>query len=282
MKIFDAQVHTWLGQHEPKFPWDADQVKGPFESMPVHPAECVIADMDREAVDVAALVVPTLYGTDNRYAIEAATTFPGRFGVVGRIDTRLPNHRRRLQTLMAEPTMIAIRLTDQSASGWSAGGELAQMIEAADELDVPVCARPGPSNLKVLTEVARRHPSLRLVVDHLGLEAPPISVPVAGPDPFRLLPELLALARFPNIYVKMSGAPALSNTRYPFNDIWPALRQVVTRFGPDRVMWGSDYNRTKDLHTYREAIDYINAVEGFDAKTIKCLYSETFCKVFGW
>jgi predicted TIM-barrel fold metal-dependent hydrolase len=89
--------------------------------------------------------------------------------------------------------------------------------------------------------IAERYPGLTLIVDHLGLRQPPMDE--REPEPFARLPELLALARYPNIAVKLCGLPSLSKQSYPYPDSAQALRQIVDAFGAGRLMWASDSSR---------------------------------------
>ena len=66
------------------------------------------------------------------------------------------------------------------------------------------------------------------------ISQPPLMTP--DPEAFQRLPELLALARYPNVAAKISAVPALSRQKYPFADLWPCLHRVVDEFGPDRLM----------------------------------------------
>ena len=54
---------------------------------------------------------------------------------------------------------------------------------------------------------------------------------------------MLALARFPNVAVKMSGAPSYSSQPYPYKNIHGYLRQIFEAFGPERSFWGTDITR---------------------------------------
>jgi L-fuconolactonase len=71
-----------------------------------------------------------------------------------------------------------------------------------------------------LTAVAEAHPDLTIIVDHLGVSSP--SAMYRNPDSWKELPEMFALANFPNVAVKMSGA--LSHAPYPDPDLWPHLQ----------------------------------------------------------
>lgn len=99
--------------------------------------------------------------------------------------------------------------------------------------------------------VARSNPDLQLIVDHLGIAQPHGAQELAG-DPFARLDELLSLAQYPNVAVKVSRVPTLSREAYPYADMWPHLHKVLDAFGPEHVMWGSDFSRTRPLaHVFR-------------------------------
>jgi predicted TIM-barrel fold metal-dependent hydrolase len=89
--------------------------------------------------------------------------------------------------------------------------------------------------------IAERHPGLKLHIDHLGR----VGGGRAGADDaaFADLPEMLALAKLPNVAVKMSGAPSYSSQPYPYRNIHGYLKQIFEAFGPDRCFWGTDITR---------------------------------------
>jgi amidohydrolase family protein len=66
------------------------------------------------------------------------------------------------------------------------------------------------SYLPALGQIAQRHPKLRLLIDHMAV------VPNAkDAAAFATLPELIALAKYPNVAVKASGAPAYRASLIP-------------------------------------------------------------------
>ncbi len=91
--------------------------------------------------------------------------------------------------------------------------------------------------------VIQNHPGLTVVIDHLGLAQSPVSPRWSAS--WEKLPNLLALAKYPNVHVKFCGAPTLSKEKFPYNDVWPFLHQIVNAFTPDRLFWGSDYTRMR-------------------------------------
>jgi L-fuconolactonase len=57
------------------------------------------------------------------------------------------------------------------------------------------------------------------------------------------LDEVLALAEYPNVALKMCGPAGLSEEGYPFADVWPNVERLLEAFGVDRVGWASDIGR---------------------------------------
>ncbi len=53
----------------------------------------------------------------------------------------------------------------------------------------------------------------------------------------------LALAKYPNVAIKATGAPSYSSEAYPFRNLHTRLRQIYDAFGPARMFWGTDITR---------------------------------------
>jgi predicted TIM-barrel fold metal-dependent hydrolase len=91
-----------------------------------------------------------------------------------------------------------------------------------------------------------------IVVDHLGL-LQPMHPPVPA-DVWAELPKLLALAQYPNVRVKVSGACTMSHQPFPYDDIWDNVLRVIDSFGLERCMWGTDWTRTIQMLTYEQGV----------------------------
>ena len=57
------------------------------------------------------------------------------------------------------------------------------------------------------------------------------------------MPELLKLAKYPNVAVKATGAPGYSSEPYPFPKMHAYLKQIYDAFGPSRMFWGTDITK---------------------------------------
>src|SRR4029077_11252662 len=91
----------------------------------------------------------------------------------------------------------------------------------------------APSSVRPRAPSAERHPGLKLIVDHYG-----------RPDAaWTNLPDVVALARFPNIALKATGAPSYSSEPYPYRNIHGNIRRLYDAYGPARMFWGTDITR---------------------------------------
>ena len=287
MRIIDAQFHCWESESA-QWPWDPEFGKPgtPMAASRAHyahapfPATALLATMDEVGVDAGIFVLPSIYGTDNRYALAVAATSPRRLAAIGKIDERVPGFAERLQTWRDQPGMLGVRIiVGKKERHRLESAEMIRLLSAAAKHAVPVCLYPYGC-LPDVIGIADRHPQLQIVIDHLGLAAPP-PIPAEG-DAFADLPLLIELARRPNVAIKVSGVPALSSQKYPFADLWPHLHRILDAYGLDRTMWGSDFTRVAELHTYREALDYIRKSSELSETDKEKLFGTTLPKVFRW
>ena len=246
MLIVDSQVHIW-GADSPERPWPAGRAAQAQRPTPLGAGELLQA-MDEAGVARVIIVPPSWEGDRNDLALEAAEKYPERFAVMGRFPVERETEASQLMNWRDQPGMLGVRLTlhREPWDGWFKDGRLDWFWPAAERAGFPVMAYV-PGLVKLFEAVARRHPALRLIVDHLAL-------PLGEKDvaAFAHLDELLALARYPNVAVKVSALPCYTSERYPFPGLHGHIRRVYDAFGPRRMLWGTDYSRLPC--SYREAI----------------------------
>ncbi|HEY0318409.1 MAG TPA: amidohydrolase family protein [Solirubrobacterales bacterium] len=151
-----------------------------------------------------------------------------------------------MRELRARPGLLGIRLlpgidyAEEHNLALLTDGHWDSVLLAAQRHEVPVVFFI-PLQLRHIHPIARRFPELRIVIDHCGMPAPPTAPPLD--DLLETLPELLALAEYPHVAVKLTGLPVLQPDPYPFAAIWPTLHRMIEAFGPERLLWGSDVHR---------------------------------------
>ncbi len=108
----------------------------------------------------------------------------------------------------------------------------------------------APGNMTKFGPIAERHPGLPLIIDHMSLTAE-----IAAEGRIKeAIDEIVPLAKYPNVSVKVSSAPNFSKEAYPFRDMTEHLKRCFDAFGPRRCYWGTDLTNSMPKATYRQRI----------------------------
>lgn len=256
MLIIDSQVHIWRAE-TPDRPWfsPAAHLPNPFGY------QDLLRLMKDAGVGRAVLVPPGWEGGRSDFALEAAAKYPDRFIVMGRIAVEKPEQAALLPRWKEQAGMVGIRLAFQKkhAQGWLSDGTADWFWPEAERFDIPLMVF-APGQHDRLHEIARAHPRLRIIVDHMGLNREKDAPAAAAIE--RLIP----LADCPNVAVKVTSVPFYSTEPYPYRNLHDALRRLIAAFGPERAFWGTDITRIWSLCTYKqcvmlftEALDFLTA-----------------------
>ena len=275
MLTIDAQVHAYERDH-PGRPWAA-VLHGPPE---VTGADLVAA-MDAVGVDGAVLVSAfTMYRYDASYAMDVYAAHPGRFALVKPVEPTDPGVGETIADWAKTKGAVAVRImmrgdvaTDPADPG------LNRVLAAAGRHNLPVNLL-AYGRLPQAAEMAARNPDTRLVIDHLGIPQP--FEPPAPPEPFADLPAVLALAKSPNVVLKITGACTLSHQPYPYPDIWDPLARIFDAWGLDRCLWGTDWTRAVGLLTYKQGVDAFRVTDRLSDSERETLMGGTLRRVYGW
>jgi len=254
VQIVDSQVHIWA-ENTPQRPW-APNMEGRAHLPEPLTAERLLGLMDAAAVDAAILVPPSLEGDRNDLALAAAQKYPNSFAVMGRIDLGRP---RSLASWRDEPGMLGLRLTFHRGDtrGQLSDGTADWLWPQAERHGVPVMVH-APDDLPRIAAIADRHPGLAIIVDHMGFarETMDANAPAGAA-------RMAALARCPNVSVKVSALPCFSSEPYPFRNLNEPLRRVIEAFGPRRCFWGTDLSRMLAHCTYRQGVTHFTEALDF-------------------
>ncbi len=271
----DAQVHAYERDH-PGRPW-AGFLHGPPEVT----GDQLVAAMDAVGVDGAVLVSPwTLYRYDASFVIDVQRSHPDRIALSKPFDPLGEGVGEQVVEWSTQPGVVSARImmTGRQRSPEEDVGVDA-ICAAASACGLPVCVLAW-GQLDRFEAVVRRHPDTQFVLDHLGLSQP--FEPPVPPEPFAGLPAVLALAAYPNLAIKVTGAATLSHEPFPFDDLWPHLERVFTAFGLDRCLWGTDWTRAVELVTYKEAVDAFASTTRLSEGDREQLMAGSASRVFGW
>jgi len=231
MLIVDAQVHIWAN-HKP--------TNANHRQVETYSADDLLAEMDEGGVHAAVIHPPASWDPDsNELAVEAARRHPDRLAILGNFPLDAPASRGLVDGWKRRPGMLGLRfaLLQPHQRTWPTDGTMDWLWPAAERGGLPI-ALLAATYLPTVGEIAEQYPRLKLIIDHLGR-------PSGTKDEaaWANLPEMLALAKHPNVAIKATGAPSYSSAPYPYRNIHDHLRRIHDAFGPERMFWGTDITR---------------------------------------
>jgi L-fuconolactonase len=228
--IVDAHFHCWrLDRGD--YGWLTPALG------PIH-RDVSIADWERVArphgVQGGILVQAAPTEAETRFLLAQAKAHPSVLGVVGWLDLSAANAPARIAALASEqPLLRGLRpmLHDLPDAGWIGQPAVAPALDAMAACGLVFDALVRPLHLPVLARLCARHPALSIVIDHGAKPA------IASGEWEPWAAQMSALARAPNVTCKLSGllteAGGLPVRRW--------ASHLLAAFGPDRVIWGSDW-----------------------------------------
>jgi L-fuconolactonase len=236
MRIVDTHCHAAPGWYEP--------------------VESLLFQMDRNGVD-HALLVQINGQTNNEYQFECVGRYPDRLSSVVIVDTDRPDAPQELERLVARGAR-GLRLRPPARSP---GDDPIAIWRRAAELGIPVtCGGSGREFASdAFAELIAALPALAIIVEHLGS----VNNPDGEGPPYDVRRKVFALARFPNVYIKIHGLGEFAERAMPVRDpfpfvepIPPLLEQAYEAFGPSRMLWGSDYPPVSGREGYANALRF--------------------------
>ena len=254
MRIIDPHVHVWV--HDPAFPWAKETKEPPREDAT---PEMLLSLMAAHGVEKTVLVQVIHYRWDNRYTAHVLHRYPDKFMAVCRVNPEDPAAPDHLSYWTEEQGFRGVRLSPATdASGdWFTGPLMEPLFRRATQLGVPMLILTRPDRLPDLAHLLERLPDLDVVIDHMADFA------LGRPEE---LQALLALARYPRVYVKISHTWGISQQSYPWHDTFDAVRRVYQTFGAQRLMWATDWpvclrraRYGETLSVVRDEMTFINS-----------------------
>jgi L-fuconolactonase len=225
--MIDAHVHVF--KHDPEFPF-APGANPPAEDAPV---ETLLELMRSNGVARTVIIQVIHYRWDNRYLLSVLKRYPGMFQGVCRVNPEDPAAPDQLSALTAEGFRgVRISPAANATGDWIRGPLMPPLWRRCDQLKVPMTVLAPVTRMPDLTSLIEANPELAVVIDHMA------DCPLDRPDELKLL---LDLARYPRVFVKISGMWVLSRQPYPYKDAQEQVKRLLARFGAQRLMWATNW-----------------------------------------
>jgi len=231
--IVDAHQHFW------------DPARGDYGWLtpdnPIHrlfSADDLQPLMAQAGVDATIIVqaAPTLAESD--YMLDIARNTPWILGVVGWIDLEAADAVKEVQRRAGDPLFLSVRpmLQDLADPNWILQAKLAPVLNAVATEGLVFDALILPDQIAVITELAKRHQQLSIVLDNAAKPQFGDADAMA-----KWVSEIEKLAVLPNVTCKVSGLLTELKAGGSRDDIVRAVGVLFDLFGRERLLWGSDW-----------------------------------------
>ena len=229
--MIDAHVHIWrLGRND--CVWPTPDLGAIHRD---HELADIALRARRVGVSSAILVQSQESERDTRWLLEIAKGSSFVAGVVGWADLSAADIGGRLDALVRAGPLVGIRpMTEGCGDDWfdmpAIDAGLAAMVERGLTFDALI----RPRHLASLDRLAARHPALAIMIDHAAK-------PSIGVDREAWRDALAPLAARPNVHCKLSGLMTELAPGGSADALLPYVEDLLALFGPDRLVWGSDW-----------------------------------------
>ena len=201
---------------------------------------------------------------DNYWVMDVSKNEPIMLGEVGDLELGHPDYREHLERLHRNPLYVGIRVSNL----W--GRDVVEMLKkpqcwadlkALADAGLAMDFGGGPLQVRQLLQITDRIPNLRVVINHL----PGARVPDDAAERATWQKQTQELAKRPHIYVKFSeifqrvderGRRVQAGGRIPKDLAFykPRLDEIYETFGPDRLMFASDWTNSEPMSTFGELV----------------------------
>ncbi|MGW2741820.1 amidohydrolase family protein [Streptomyces sp. NPDC001450] len=244
-----------------------------------------LADLEPEAraagVDRTVLVQTVTVPEETPELLALAAGHDLVAGVVGWTDLTRPDladELARLRELPGGPFLKGIRHQVQAEPDpqWLLRADVQRGLTTVAEAGLIYDLVVLPHQLPACAEAAASLPRLTFVLDHLG--KPPIAAGEREP----WVTALRALAALPNTVAKLSGLVTEADpASWTTDDLRPYADTALEAFGPDRLMFGSDWPVCTLAATYAQVVDAAQELtSGLSAAERTALYEGTAARVY--
>lgn len=233
MKRVDAHQHFWrLSRGD--YGWLTPEL-GPIHRDFLPPDLEPLLQRHDIAATVLVQAAPT--EAETRFMLSLADARPFVEGVVGWTDFAAADAPAAIARLARHPKLKGLRpmIQDIADADWMLRPELEPAFRALVVHDLVFDALVLPRHLGNLLALARRHPDLRIVVDHCAKPA------IAAGGFSGWADDIGRIAAETGAACKLSGLVTEAGAGWSAERLRPYVDHVLSIFGPGRVVWGSDW-----------------------------------------
>jgi len=222
---------------------------------------------------------------DNQWVLDVAKNSPIIVGMIGNLEPDKPDFLKQLDRFGANPLFRGIRygyLWDRDLRARMADPKfMANLRVLGDRGYTLDAANPMTRLLEDIATIAERTPKLKIVIDHLP------KIAVGDDDASRKAYDavIARLVKQPQVYVKVSAVLGKIGDKIPYT-LAPYKKKIdgiYDAFGPDRLLYGSDWPNSEPSGNYTQVITVVREYfEGKGKDVAEKYFWKNSVKAYGW
>jgi L-fuconolactonase len=271
----DAHQHFWdLGRFE--YSW---MPAGPSVLRQTFLPHLLARILERNRFDGSVLVQANTILAETRWLLDLAEANDFIRGVVGWVDLTDPRLGAVLDELQKRPKFKGVRhpVQDENDDRWLVRDDVLKGLAELARRGLPYDLLLRPRHLPLVPRIAERVPDLRMVIDHIA--KPQIAAQAMEP----WARDIEAAAGLSQVYCKLSGMITEANPDgWKPEHLWPYVAHVMQVFGPDRLMFGSDWPVCMLAGSWKEVLAaFTQAIGPQPIEVREKLLGETVARFYG-
>ncbi len=274
--IIDAHQHYWR-MDRGVYDWIDESISGlRRDYLPVH-LEHYLAPL---GIDGTILVQASETVTENGFLLEVAEASERVCGIVAWLDLESPDAVATLEQLSRTSLVKGVRpvLQGIEETDWILRPRVLDALRHLPDLGLRFDALIVPRHLDTIATLIDRVPELSIVVDHA---AKPIIANGASPD-VHWKRGMARLAESENVHCKLSGIAFEQGRGWTTQGLRPVSDHLLATFGPERLMWGSDWPVLEHVGSYLQWFDCVKGlISDCDATGQAAILGETAARFYG-
>ena len=256
--MIDAHQHFWqVGRFD--YPWMSSDLGVLYRDYLPHDLAPILK---QNGVAQTVVVQASNSVAESRWLLELADANSFIAGVIGWVDLISADGEAQLNELSAHPKFKGVRhlVESEPEDDWLIKPAVLSGLRRLATYDLSYDLLVHTRHLRHVPEVAESCPELRFVIDHLA------KPPIAQNEIKEWARALKPVADYQNIHCKLSGLVTEANwSSWQTNDLRPFVDCVLELFGPERMMFGSDYpvcllaaSYDRVLDAFQELLKYLS------------------------
>ena len=265
--------------------WDLDLLSYPW--MPDSPSPLrrtfLPADLrpklERNRFDGSVAVQATMQAEEAGWLLDLADANEFLLGVVAWVDLTSPALGRTLDELQRRPKFKGVRhpVQDEADERWLLRTGVIEGLRELERRGIPYDLLLRPRHLSLIPELADNVPYLPMVIDHMAKPA------IARGEIDAWASDMERIAAIPQMHVKLSGMITEADwANWKAEDLRPYVQHVLKLFGPDRLMFGSDWPVCLSAGSWKEVLAAFTQAIGAQPMELRSkLLGETAQRFYG-